>query len=118
MRQTSTLGMRRHVVERYVAGLAAWFIRLQARYGGIRRQMQILAWRIAFMPQNTKIVSGEVARQHNVPIHDVYAASPRSTNAKVGASIREFIVLFTYSYQNSCILLPIHCCCLNEETRP
>lgn len=72
MRQTSTLGMRRHMVERYVA--ARTLHTVATRYGDIRVKCKY--WHGALLyaaPEYEDCAAA--ARQHNVPIHDVYAAA-------------------------------------------
>lgn len=72
MRETSTLGMRRHVVERHVAGRSVHTV--TTPYGDIRVKRKY--WQGAQLyvaPEYEDCAAA--ARHHNVPIHDVYAVA-------------------------------------------
>ncbi len=72
MRETSTFGMRRHMVERYVAERN--HITVATPYGDIRVKRKY--WQGTLLHHAPEYEDcATAARQHGVPIHDVYAAA-------------------------------------------
>jgi uncharacterized protein (DUF111 family) len=70
MRETSTLGMRRQIVERYVAERTVHTV--TTPYGDIRVKCKYWQGACLYMaPEYDDCAAA--ARLHDVPIHDVYA---------------------------------------------